>query len=161
MGEIVLDVKNLRKHYPLSQSWLSVLRQESPACVHAVDGVSFCLRRGEILALVGESGSGKTTTGLCTLGLVESTQGVVQLDGENVFEMVHDSRRKDLRRKAQMIFQDPYESLNPRQTVYQAVAEPLKVHHLATIRLHNLKLQISTKPRIQPIMKYAPRKLPN
>jgi oligopeptide/dipeptide ABC transporter ATP-binding protein len=96
-----------------------------------VDGISFSLKRGDILALVGESGSGKTTTGLCTLGLIESTEGVVQLEGMDVFEMAKSSQCKELRRKAQMIFQDPYESLNPRQTVYQAVVEPLKVHNLA------------------------------
>ncbi|HDN04637.1 MAG TPA: ABC transporter ATP-binding protein [Chloroflexi bacterium] len=131
MSEFILEVNNLRKIYPMSRGWLGALRREPPKCVHAVDGISFSLKRGEILALVGESGSGKTTTGLCTLGLIESTEGVVQLEGLDVFEMAESSRCKELRRKAQMIFQDPYESLNPRQTVYQAVVEPLKVHNLA------------------------------
>ncbi len=130
MSEFILEVNNLRKIYPMSRGWLGALRREPPKCVHAVDGISFSLKRGEILALVGESGSGKTTTGLCTLGLIESTEGVVQLEGLDVFEMAESSRCKELRRKAQMIFQDPYESLNPRQTVYQAVVEPLKVHNL-------------------------------
>ncbi|RLE05396.1 MAG: oligopeptide ABC transporter ATP-binding protein, partial [Bacteroidetes bacterium] len=130
MSEFILEVNNLRKLYPMSRGWLGALRREPPKCVHAVDGISFSLKRGEILALVGESGSGKTTTGLCTLGLIESTEGVVQLEGLDVFEMAESSRCKELRRKAQMIFQDPYESLNPRQTVYQAVVEPLKVHNL-------------------------------
>jgi peptide/nickel transport system ATP-binding protein len=131
MSEIILEVKNLRKLYPLSRGWLGALRKELPQTVHAVDGISFSLKRGEILALVGESGSGKTTTGMCTLGLIESTDGTIQLEGKNVFEMANSSQCKDLRRKAQMIFQDPYESLNPRQTVFQAVAEPLNVHKLA------------------------------
>ncbi|OQX56757.1 oligopeptide ABC transporter ATP-binding protein [candidate division KSB1 bacterium 4484_219] len=130
MSEIVLDVKNLRKLYPVPRGWLGTLRREPRKFVHAVDGISFSLNQGEILALVGESGSGKTTTGLCTLGLVEPTEGKIMLQGSNVIEMVHSSHRKELRRKAQMIFQDPYESLNPRQTVYQTVVEPLKVHHL-------------------------------
>jgi peptide/nickel transport system ATP-binding protein len=80
--------------------------------------------------LVGESGSGKTTTGLCTLGLVEPTEGEIRLQGESVTELALGRSRKALRRRAQLIFQDPYESLNPRQTVLQAVSEPLRVHRL-------------------------------
>jgi len=130
MDEFVLKVQNLRKLYPLPRGLFGAIRRQPPRFIHAVDGISFSLGKGEIMALVGESGSGKTTTGLCTLGLIEPTAGKIQLEGDDVFTMVHSSRRKELRRKAQMIFQDPYESLNPRQTVYQAVAEPLKVHKL-------------------------------
>lgn len=132
MSEFVLDVKNLRKLYPIPRGWWGALRREPPQYVHAVDGVSFSLKKGEILALVGESGSGKTTTGLCTLGLIEPTEGGIHLEGENVNALAAGSQCKELRRKSQMIFQDPYESLNPRQTVYQAVVEPLKVHRLAS-----------------------------
>ncbi len=134
MSKTVLEVENLRKLYPIPRGLFGVLRRDSQQCVHAVDGVSFSLKRGEILALVGESGSGKTTTGLCTLGLVEPTEGEIRLEGQAVFELAQGSQCKELRRKAQMIFQDPYESLNPRQTVYQAVVEPLKVHRLAAER---------------------------
>jgi oligopeptide/dipeptide ABC transporter ATP-binding protein len=103
--------------------------------VHAVDDVSFSMKRGEILALVGESGSGKTTTALCATGLITATEGEIRLEGEDVLEMVVDRRRrKELRRKAQMIFQDPYESLNPRQKVFETVAEPLEVHSLVSGR---------------------------
>ena len=98
--------------------------------MHAVDGVSFKLKAGEILALVGESGSGKTTTGLNVLGLEEPTEGEILLHGENVVELARGRQRSELRRKAQIIFQDPYESLNPRQTVFKTVAEPLEVHKL-------------------------------
>ncbi|MBL7163470.1 MAG: ATP-binding cassette domain-containing protein [Anaerolineales bacterium] len=75
MSEIVLDVKNLRKLYPIPRGLFGALRRDPQQCVHAVDGISFQLRQGEILALVGESGSGKTTTGLCTLGLIQPTEG--------------------------------------------------------------------------------------
>jgi peptide/nickel transport system ATP-binding protein len=139
MNNTILEVQNLRKLYPIARSWLGALRKEESKNVHAVDGVTFSLKRGEILALVGESGSGKTTTGLCTLGLVEPTEGLIQLDGEDVFAMARGSQCKELRRKAQMIFQDPYESLNPRQTVFQAVVEPLNVHHLATTQSDRLE----------------------
>mgnify|MGYP006297672543 CR=1 FL=1 len=139
MPDPILEVNQLVKQYPLPQGWLRTLRKLPVRKVHAVDSVSFHLDQGKILALVGESGSGKTTTGLCTLGLVEPTSGEVIIDGENVFEIAQGSGWKKLRRKAQMIFQDPYESLNPRQTVYQAVSEPLQVHHLTENRQNQLE----------------------
>jgi len=116
--------------------------------VHAVDGVSFAVARGEILALVGESGSGKTTVGMNVLGLQVPTGGRITFDGYDVADWARGQLRpsgKDgadlgnlgrrgqilaLRRRAQMIFQDPYESLNPRQTIYEIVAEPLEIHQL-------------------------------
>jgi peptide/nickel transport system ATP-binding protein len=134
MNDIVLEVKDLRKLYPVSRGLFGALRRRPKQWVHAVDGISFNLRKSEILALVGESGSGKTTTGLCTLGLVNPTDGQITLQGEDVIEIANGNQHKVLRRKAQMIFQDPYESLNPRQTVYQAVSEPIKVHNLAKDR---------------------------
>ena len=143
MNEIVLDVKNLQKLYPIPRGFFGAIRRIPNKYIHAVDDISFHLRRGEIMALVGESGSGKTTTGLCTLGLVEPTAGEIQLDGDDVSDLVHSSRCKELRRKAQMIFQDPYESLNPRQTVYQAVVEPLNVHKLGAEKGERLKMVIA------------------
>ncbi len=134
VAEVMLEVKGLRKLYPVSRGLVGSLRRQPQRYVHAVDGISLSLHQGEILALVGESGSGKTTTGLCTLGLVEPTEGRILLQGEDVVEMAGSSRRKGLRRKAQLIFQDPYESLNPRQTVLRAVGEPLDVHDLAADR---------------------------
>jgi len=98
--------------------------------VHAVDGVSFSVARGEILGLVGESGSGKTTTALNVLGLVEPTEGEILFNGQSVPALVHSRERLRLRRQMQIIFQDPYESLNPRQTVFETVAEPVEVHRL-------------------------------
>ena len=127
-----LKVNDLRKLFPIYRGFVSVLRREPKRWVHAVDGISFELEKGEILALVGESGSGKTTTGLCALGLIEPTDGKILLDGSDVVEIAHSRQRQELRRKAQLIFQDPYESLNPRQTVFRAVSEALGVHRLAT-----------------------------
>jgi peptide/nickel transport system ATP-binding protein len=129
-NSIVLSVKELHKLYPVRRSFFDLLRRKPRRWVHAVDGVSIELKQGEILALVGESGSGKTTTALCILGLIEPTDGEILLQGENVVELIHRGRSKGLRRIAQLIFQDPYESLNPRQTVLKAISEPLEVHRL-------------------------------
>jgi len=98
-----------------------------PEAFHAVDGVSFELRRGESLALVGESGSGKTTTGRALLGLYPPARGSVQFDGEEVSQLKR-AELKRFRRRAQMIFQDPYASLNPRMKVGAIIAEPLQTH---------------------------------
>ncbi|MCA9913823.1 MAG: ABC transporter ATP-binding protein, partial [Anaerolineae bacterium] len=107
--------------------------------VHAIDGISFTLRAGEILGLVGESGSGKTTTAMSVMGLIEPTAGDIHFNGQSVPQMAHGRNRLALRRQVQMVFQDPYEALNPRQTVYSIVAEPLEVHHITTNRAEKLE----------------------
>ena len=96
--------------------------------VRAVDGVSFDLGRGEVLALVGESGCGKTTTAMSVMGLTEPSGGVVRFEGQPLHERLR--RNRSLRQTIQMVFQDPYESLNPRMTIGEIVAEPLEVHKL-------------------------------
>jgi oligopeptide/dipeptide ABC transporter ATP-binding protein len=96
--------------------------------------VSFSLARGEVLGLVGESGSGKTTTALNVLGLVEPTEGEILFNGQSVPALARGRERLELRRQMQIILQDPYESLNPRQTVYATVAEPVEVHRLTRDR---------------------------
>lgn len=143
MNNKILIVKNLRKLFPVYRGLVGALRRQPKRWVHAIDGISFELKKGEILALVGESGSGKTTTGLCTLGLIEPTEGKIILDGRDVVEVAHSSQKKELRRKAQLIFQDPYESLNPRQTVFQAVSQALGVHNLATGESEKLRMTIA------------------
>jgi oligopeptide transport system ATP-binding protein len=123
---ILVQVKNLKKHFPIHRG---VLIQRKVGAVQAVDGISFDIFKGETLGLVGESGCGKTTAGRTLLGLYHATEGQVLIDGNDV----HQAKGKDLlivRRKATMIFQDPYASLNPRWTVNSIVSEPLKVHRL-------------------------------
>ena len=129
--QAVLQVQGLSQLYPVSTGVLSTLLGRKPRFVHAVDGVSFSVNKGEILGLVGESGSGKTTTALCVLGLLQPTAGEILLNGQSVPALAHGPERLRLRREMQMVFQDPYESLNPRQTVFDIVAEPLEVHRLA------------------------------
>ena len=129
----MLELYNLRKLFPVSRGVVATLMRKPLRWVHAVDDVSFQMKKGEILSLVGESGSGKTTTALCCTGLIPASEGEIFLDGEDVLELVNDrKRRKRLRLSTQVIFQDPYESLNPRQTVFNAVAEPLEVHKLVS-----------------------------
>lgn len=129
-GEIVLQICDLRTLFPVSRGIIDTLLSKPRRYVHAVDGVSFSVARGEILGLVGESGSGKTTTALNVLGLVEPTEGEVLFNGRNVLELMQSRARLELRRQMQIVFQDPYESLNPRQTVFATVAEPLEIHKL-------------------------------
>jgi peptide/nickel transport system ATP-binding protein len=131
---IVLQVSDLRKLFPVSRGIVGTLLSRPRRYVHAVDRVSFSMARGEILGLVGESGSGKTTTALCVLGLIEPTEGEILFNGESIPALVHSRERLRLRRQTQLIFQDPYEALNPRQTVFATVAEPVEVHRLTRDR---------------------------
>ena len=121
----ILEVKNLKVHFPVKQGLFSRERE----FVKAVDGVSFNIAAGETLGLVGESGCGKSTLGRAIMRLVEPTDGQVFLDGEDITRMKGSSLRAR-RRKFQMIFQDPFGSLNPRMTVEQIVGEALDIHQL-------------------------------
>ena len=125
-GEVLLDVRNLKKYFPVHRGILG----RTVGHVKAVDGVSFQLRRGETLGLVGESGCGKSTTGRAILRLVEPTAGQVIFDGEDLATLDRE-RLRTLRRRAQIVFQDPFSSLNPRMTVGAMLREVLKVHRLA------------------------------
>ncbi|MGS0757593.1 ATP-binding cassette domain-containing protein, partial [Roseateles sp. GG27B] len=113
--------------------WLNrVLERRSKQFVHAVDGVSFSIERGQTLALVGESGCGKSTVARLLVGLYEPTRGTVSFDGVDAAKTLASSEALGLRRRMQMIFQDPYASLNPRWKVQDIVAEPLREHGLMT-----------------------------
>src|SRR3954449_7837489 len=128
-GETLLRVRDLVKHFPVKSGLLSRTVER----VHAVDGVSFDIGKGETLGLVGESGCGKSTTGRCILRLIEPSAGEVWFQGADVTRMGHDGLRA-LRRDMQIIFQDPYASLNPRLTVGAIVGEALQIHGLAKSR---------------------------
>ena len=125
--ETLLKVDGLKKHFPI---YKGVFRRQVGA-VHAVDGVSFEINKGETLGLVGESGCGKSTTGRTILRLYKPTAGKVFYNGEDLMNLSENEMRR-MRRKVQFIFQDPYASLNPRKTVTDIVGEPLIVHKLAT-----------------------------
>ncbi|RDZ44438.1 ABC transporter ATP-binding protein [Haloferax sp. Atlit-10N] len=127
MTEPLLAVRDLQKYYFEQDSFVDSLLGRDPTSVKAVDGISFEVERGETLGLVGESGCGKSTTGETLLRLREATGGTVTFDGTNVFEM-DDDELKAFRRDAQIVFQDPFSSLDPRMTVGDIVAEPLKIH---------------------------------
>lgn len=126
-NEVLLHVDNLVMHFPIFRG----VFQRQVGAVRAVDGVSFDVRRGETLGLVGESGCGKSTTGRTILQLYKPTAGKVEYEGVNLVALKRENMRQ-MRRKMQMIFQDPYASLNPRMTVGQLVGEPLMVHNVAT-----------------------------
>jgi len=160
MATPMLEVRDLKKYFPVRQTIFEAVRRRPQSFVRAIDGVTFSVAKGEVLALVGESGCGKTTIAKTLLGLEEQTAGSIAFDGQ-VLEVRERRRRaglaqleasrqpevvtreqmnlptvslKHLRQKAQMIFQDPYESLNPRSTIFDIVAEPLEVHGLAKAR---------------------------
>jgi peptide/nickel transport system ATP-binding protein len=129
---VLLDVRNLRKYFPIKRGWFSRVVGN----VKAVDGVSFFVREGETLGLVGESGCGKTTTGRLVLRAMSPTEGDIWFNDRdqgrvNIPDLQGDALKK-LRRNMQMIFQDPYSSLNPRMTLREIVGEPLRVHNIAS-----------------------------
>ena len=121
--EELLQVDNLKVHFPIKRGLFSRVSEY----VHAVDGVSFSLGKGETLGLVGESGCGKTSTGLAILNLIEPTAGKISFKGIDISKMTS-SEQREMRKRMQLIFQDPYSSLNPRMTINQIVNEPMRIH---------------------------------
>jgi len=135
--ETLVRVEGLEKHFPvqggLVNSITNRLRGEEADYVHAVDGVDLELREGETVGIAGESGCGKTTTGMCLAKLYDPTDGSIYYNGEDIADKTG-SELADFRQNAQMIFQDPFESLNPRMTVYDTVVEPLRIHDIPNQR---------------------------
>lgn len=127
LDNVLLDIHDLRMYFPVVSG---IILQRKIADVKAVDGISFAIRQGETLGLVGESGCGKTTTGRCILMLHQPTDGEITFEGHDLIKMKGGDMRR-MRRRMQMIFQDPYASLNPRMTVGSIIGEPLVVHGLA------------------------------
>ncbi len=123
---VLMHVKDLKMYFPITQG---IVIQRHVGDIKAVDGVTFDIRRGETLGLVGESGCGKSTTGRAILQLYTPTAGEVEFEGHDITKLKGEQLRK-MRRRMQMIFQDPYASLNPRMTVGSIVSEPLEVHNI-------------------------------
>ncbi|HEU0169270.1 MAG TPA: dipeptide ABC transporter ATP-binding protein [Chloroflexota bacterium] len=136
-GDTLLEVKNLKMHFPLTKG---ILFQRKVGAVQAVDGITFDVRQGETLGLVGESGCGKSTAGRTILQLYRPTEGEVIFEGVDLVQ-IGGERLRRMRRRMQMIFQDPYASLNPRMTVGSIVAEPLEIHNLAKGREKQARVQ--------------------
>ena len=126
MSDALVEVRDLVKHFPVTRG---IVFQSQVSVVHAVDGISLDVRRGETLGIVGETGCGKSTAARLITRLLEPTSGTIRFDGEDI---THRAKRhlKPLRREVQMIFQDPYSSLNPRKTVGSIVGEPFAIHGL-------------------------------
>lgn len=131
MPDPVLRLKGVAMHFPRHRSLGDVIRRRPVSVVKAVDGIDLDVRAGEVVAIVGESGCGKTTAANVMMGILTPTEGTVVVDGSDLSTLDGRSLRR-ARRHLQMVFQDPYESLNPRMTVGTVVAEPLRVHRVAT-----------------------------
>lgn len=125
MGEVLLEIKDLKKYFPIHGGWL----HSKVGNVRAVDGISFQVYAGETVGIVGESGCGKSTLGRSILRLIEPTNGSIIFEGRDILKLSKSSMRT-MRKEMQIVFQDPYASLNPRYTVFQTLSEPLEVHGL-------------------------------
>jgi oligopeptide transport system ATP-binding protein len=136
-GDALLEVTDLEKLFPVKRG---LLIERTVDHVHAVDGVSFRIGEGETLGLVGESGSGKSTTGYCVLQLLKPTNGSVRFMGKELTTLPRTELR-EMRKEMQIVFQDPYSSLNPRMTVGNIVAEPMQVHDQGTRRQREARVR--------------------
>jgi peptide/nickel transport system ATP-binding protein len=145
-GVPLLEVENLTTRYPVRRGLTDRVTRQPRLWVHAVDGVSFTLARGEMLALVGESGCGKTTTAQTILGMVAPASGTVRLNGTDIAGLP-ERQMRPLRRQLQMIYQDPYESLDPRFRVETTVGEPMLVHGIGGSQAERRELIVAALER--------------
>ena len=127
VSDEILRIENLVKHFPITRG---ILFSKAIAAVRAVDGIGFSIKKSETLGLVGESGCGKSTTGRLILRLIEATSGKIWFEGRDIVHLP-DTEMRLLRRHMQIIFQDPYGSLNPRMTIQDIIGEPLQINGVA------------------------------
>jgi peptide/nickel transport system ATP-binding protein len=159
--DVLVQVTDLERLYPIRSTFGASLRSENKQFVRAVDGVNLEIRRREVLGIVGQSGCGKTTLGLMLALLERPTRGMISFEGVNISELVG-SDLKSFRRKVQIVFQDPYDSLNPRHRVEDTVTEPLLVHDVGQSRVQRRQIVGETLERVglQPVDKFI-RKFPH
>jgi len=155
LPETLIQIKDLKMHFPLTKG---IVFQRKVGALKAVDGVTFDVFKGETLGLVGESGCGKSTTGRAILQLYRPTSGEVTFEGRNLTTMKGEELRQ-MRKRMQMIFQDPYASLNPRMTVGSIVAEPLQIHGLASGK--SLREQVQELLRVVGLNPYFANRYPH
>jgi len=143
MSKILLEVHNLKKYYPI----YSGLFRKRVGWVKAVDGVDFDVREGEVLGIVGESGGGKSTTGRAAIRLIEPTEGEVRFLDRDLLSLDH-RQMKEIRKHVQIIFQDPYSSLNPRKTIGESIGEALLYHRVVSTKNEQIELVVETLKKV-------------
>ena len=154
----IVELTDVKVHFPIRLGAADALLRRQHGFVKAVDGIDLHLSRGEVLALVGESGSGKTTTGRVVVKLTKQTDGTIHLDGEDVSALWGTKELRAYRRRVQMIFQDPYETLNPKHTIGAFVAEPLLVNGIGTEEERAVKVLAALEAAgLRPASDYAAR----
>jgi oligopeptide/dipeptide ABC transporter ATP-binding protein len=144
----LLEVRDLQHHYHSARSLGDVVARRPATAARAVDDVSFEVARGEMLALVGESGCGKTTTAQTVLRLLNPTSGTIAFDGKDITS-IRQREMRPLRRQMQIVYQDPYESLNPRCSVWQTLTEPLEIHNIGSSKQERRQLALDALERVE------------